>query len=91
MPIIRNKKVLKGLPIPIVRNNIIVKSVSIPIFRNIGLVKGLSIHIIPNNRFGERPIDTYLETLGFVSQSEYYIARTGMLLEIPIDSYLFQR
>ena len=71
------------LPIPIIRDNRVVKSLSIPIFRS--------------NTFGERSIDTYrpkqyvwskvyrylsFEAIVFVSKSQWYIARTGMLWKL---------
>ena len=59
IPMIRNNRMAKGLSIPIVRNNRVVKGLSIPIVQAIGVVKGISIPIDPNNRCGQRYIDTY--------------------------------
>ena len=79
------------LPIPIIRDNRVVKSLSIPIFRS--------------NRFGERSIDTYRPKQEVWSSISIPIVRNNRVrlavpmvygpnrhaLEVPIDSYLFQR
>ena len=91
IPIIRTNRMVKGLSIPIVRNNRIVKvyryllseliglvkGLLILSSQTIGLVKGKSIPIIRNNRFG------------FSVPMVYRPNRT--VLEMPLDSYLFQR
>ena len=65
------------VPIPIIRNNRMVKGLSIPIVRNNRGVKGLSMPIVRNMRFR------------LAVPIVYRPKRHA--LEIPIDSYLFQR
>ena len=81
----------KDLSIPIVRHNTVVKGLSIPVSETIGLVKCLSIPIVPNNRFGERYIDTYRSRNNRFRLVVPIVYRSNRhALEIPIDGYLLQ-
>ena len=103
----QNNRMVKGLSIPIVRNNLIVENLSIPMVRHDTLVKAYRLPIVRNSRMLKSlSIPIYVRTsrrVGCLSMSMFqnnrfrfsllifYRPDSSTVLEMSIDSYVFQR